>query len=473
MEKYNKYDKVLNSIVDKKSQATKEEKQLLDELEKVVKEYKSNQMIGNIVEGNQKVNELLQAINEQLKYYIEIIPDKTSSKRLYIIDNLNGLKEDINNFKKDQYKMNYSEENTLINNCLESLTNSPFGPISLSSLASFHFPLYFDRLLVKPIINFKDNNFYSINERLTSQLEELLSVDNILNDLEQGYTIKTNKDNYEEIVNSCLDSLNHKDKILNNADLIVDYNKIEEERFSAYQKASSDIYIGVNERYNSVINQIKKIESNRLLKALNKRKLKELYSDKEILEKRKQEYTALEKYYLDLGIKEKDLKQQLKDKDIWELISISERFNRRKDRISLLSNLRFFHSIQDVENYYSRVEQEYNINKELLDNTNRQEEVFNNTASKEAKRIVEEDLKTAKELSKLKDSRVDPKLVIFIFKSLLAIKKTNALDIDKKSSDYLFLKEHYDNLINEKIHSYNKDYLNALEGKKYVKQKQC
>ena len=31
MEKYNNYDKVLNAIVDKKSQATEEEKQLLDD----------------------------------------------------------------------------------------------------------------------------------------------------------------------------------------------------------------------------------------------------------------------------------------------------------------------------------------------------------------------------------------------------------------------------------------------------------
>ena len=152
--------------------------------------------------------------------------------------------------------------------------------------------------------------------------------------------------------------------------------------------------------------------------------------------------------------------------------NILNRFNRR-ERLSLLSNLRSFRSKKDIEDYYSRVEQEYRINKELLDNTTRQEELFNNTASKEAKQIVEEDLKTAQELSKLKNSKVDPRLVIFIFKSLLEMKKTSVVDIDKESSDYLFLKEHYDNLVDEKIRSYDKDYINVMEGKKYIKQGQC
>ena len=472
MEKYNNYDKVLNAIVDKKSQATEEEKQLLDDLEKVVKEYRANNMIESIVENNQRADDLIQTINEQLKYYIETISDKTSSKRLSIIDNLNGLKEDISLFKKEQYEMDYSEENNLISKCLESLTNHPFHPSALYTLASLPFPIYFDRLLVKPIINFTDNNFYSIDERIIPKLEELLSVDNILNDLEQGYTIKTNKTNYEEIVNSCLDSLKHKDKVLSNTDLIVDYNRIDDERFRVYEKASSDIYIGVNERYNKIISQIKILESNRILKAINKKKLKELHHDKEVLEKRKEEYDTLQNRYVELGIKEKTLKQLLKENGIWDLLSISERFNRR-ERISLLSNLRSFRSKKDIEDYYSRVEQEYRINKELLDNTTRQEELFNNTASKEAKQIVEEDLKTARELSKLKNSKVDPRLVIFIFKSLLEMKKTSVVDIDKESSDYLFLKEHYDNLIDEKIRSYDKDYINVMEGKKYIKQGQC
>ena len=56
MEKYNNYDKVLNSIVNKKSEATEEEKQLLDDLEKVVKTYRANNMIESIVESNQMLH---------------------------------------------------------------------------------------------------------------------------------------------------------------------------------------------------------------------------------------------------------------------------------------------------------------------------------------------------------------------------------------------------------------------------------
>ena len=159
MEKYNNYDKVLNSIVNKKSQATEEEKQLLDDLEKVVKTYRANNMIKNIVENNQRADDLLQAINEKLKYYIERVPDKVSSKRLSIIDNLNGLKDDIRLFKKEQYKMDYSDENDLISKCLESLTNHPFRPLALATLSSLPFPIYFDKFLAKPIINFSDNSF--------------------------------------------------------------------------------------------------------------------------------------------------------------------------------------------------------------------------------------------------------------------------------------------------------------------------
>jgi len=458
MVRENNYDVLLNNINRINKPLTKEEKHLLDELKYIVQTAKTYRMIEYIVESHDRLYELLLAINEKLKEYIESRPQTNITQNK--IDSLNSLKTDIISFKRELYKNSNLEENNLLEQCFSYLTNN-----------SHTLPSYFGENLASKKEEKSSEKQYILNNELISKLQELLSKDNIIDEIKQVMRISTTKKECMSIINTCMDSLSYKENLLNNIEDVLNYNKLEEQIGKVFEEGLSDKYVGVVERENKTRYDIEKIESNPIKKALLKKKLEILKKEEKILLKRKNEYSDLEHQYVNLTRRIQDIKTKLKENNLLDIVSrsdISSIATKPNNQLALTSILRSIKSKEELEVFYNKVEEALIINKELLEKTNQEEMTFNNTASKEVIDLINNDYTTVENLSKISD-KVDPKILLFILETISIMKEYKPMYVDKKSQEYKMLKEHYDDIINSKIYSYDRDYIDVLDGKKYVK----
>ena len=158
-------------------------------------------------------------------------------------------------------------------------------------------------------------------------------------------------------------------------------------------------------------------------------------------------------------LKEKNLTDLITRCDLKSLLFAGE------DKIAITSNLKKFNSKEDIDNFFKYVEEQLKINQEILNNLLKEEKEFNETANDKAKELINTDALEAYYLSKLntkKRNNIDPRLIIFILKTISVLNNTKVKNMNVEKSEYKELKKYNDSIISEKIVSLEDEYLDAL-----------
>ena len=250
---YNEIINVINKINEGEIETTEEEKELINDLSLVIDVDRTNKISEYIIERNRKLDDLIRTINEKLKYYIEEDGRYLSSStiRLSIIDNLNRVKCEINKFKKNQYQDNLILENKLIEKCLHSISITPFAV-----------PCFFDEFIaIKRNKEYYNRDYHILNKELIDKLYDLVNKDTLMEELDQGTRIISNKSKYESIVDKCNVSLSYKELVKNNSDLIIEFNRIVKDIERVIEKRNNEQFLGIIKRERSNNATINYLES--------------------------------------------------------------------------------------------------------------------------------------------------------------------------------------------------------------------
>ena len=426
---------------------TKEEQELINEFNLVKAKYINNKIAKHIIENNEKLNELFKAIKEKTKSICEYgIKYNYPTRTRKLLDDSKKLEKEIIDFKLEEYKMDYSDENNLVDKCLFILSNETLS-----------IPAYFDEFIARRQFDLITNREYKLNEKLIEKVYGYIQKEGLIDELEKGTRITTNKNKYENKVDKCNVALSYKEIIEKNSDLIIEFNKTVRDINNIIEEKNNDKYLGLIPREKSNSETIEKLESNNVIKIINKNKLEKLYKEKEKLLKLKKEYERIDNELMRLHIKLGKININLKEEDLSDLVTRSDLkylLNKELDPIAITSNLKHFYSKEDIDNYYKYIEEQYVINKFLLEDTLKEEQEFNSKASEDAKELIKNNFLTAEalgNLNKKNDKNIDPKLAIYILKSIIDIKKTKVEDLDITEEEYIALKAYYDCKINEKI----------------------
>ena len=183
-----------------------------------------------------------------------------------------------------------------------------------------------------------------------------------------------------------------------------------------------------------------------------------------IQEKTQELESELVELHISLGkinalLKEKNLTDLITRCDLKSLLFAGE------DKIAITSNLKKFNSKEDIDNFFKYVEEQLKINQEILNNLLKEEKEFNETANDKAKELINTDALEAYYLSKLntkKRNNIDPRLIIFILKTISVLNNTKVKNMNVEKSEYKELKKYNDSIISEKIVSLEDEYLDAL-----------
>ena len=455
LEILNELDKIIKNEVFK----TEEEKRLIEDLKTVIEKDRKNKISEYIINNNERIEELYRAVNEKLKYYIEGEGrfDNYSNRNKRIIDNLNGVKAHLTSFLKRESAPDYTEENLLIDDCLNYISEKPYKS-----------PLFIDEYFAVNYLDFRTNKRYRINKQLVDRISDEIKEDNVVEDLEKGMKIQDDIYLYQKIVDKCNSSLAFKELVNNNSNLILEFNKTVNEIDKVIEEKTSDLYLGLKERVTSNDETINKIESNSLRRIINKNRLETLYNEKEILLKRKKELQELESELVELHISLGKINALLKEKNLTDLITrcdLKSLLFAGEDKIAITSNLKKFNSKEDIDNFFKYVEEQLKINQEILNNLLKEEKEFNETANDKAKELINTDALEAYYLSKLntkKRNNIDPRLIIFILKTISVLNNTKVKNMNVEKSEYKELKKYNDSIISEKIVSLEDEYLDAL-----------
>ena len=437
---------------------SKEEKELVNDLSFIIKKNKVNKLSEYIVENNVKINELLQTINEKLKYYIEgdgAFPPTT--KREITIDNLNRLKEDVISFKRSLYKPSNYSEKELIDICLNTLSED-------------NIPSYFNEPIVTITKNKNQKKEYDLNKDLINKLYELSLNDKLISDLETGTRLITSKEKYENNVGKCSVTLSFKDLVLNNKEQIIKYNSIVKEIEKTLEERNNNRFIGVSQKEQKNREEIFNLESNSIRRIVNKNKLKDLYEKELLLLELRKELDEIDNKLKELHIELAKTNIELKEKGLTDLITRSDLkylLNKEEDPLAITSNLRSFYNEDDINSYFINVEKEYKTNKKLLDKLYIEEKEFNNNVCEEAKELIINDFNNAEKLGNLnKIDTINPKIVLFTLNALILSKETELKDLIITEAEYLKYKTLLDGIINNQIVEFDEKYIKALENPK-------
>ena len=461
---YNEVQNIINAINnDELIKTTKEERKLLSELQLNINIDRYNKILEYIVERDNSINELLRTVNEKLKEHIEgkKFVSPYYDRSTYVIDNLNDVKDDIIKYKREQYTDNRIQENNLIDKCLTALSEKPF-----------RVPYFFDEFIAVKNNSYTSNECYELNKELINKMYKLLSNDILVSEIVTGTRIKKDKEKFENTVGKCEVSLSFKDIVLKNADKIVEFNEIVREIDKVLEEKRSDKYVGLIPRETKVKNMIRFLESNYVRKLVNKSRLERLHAEEKMLLERKKEYQDLDAESIRLHIELSKLNMELKDKGLSDLMQRSDMkyiLNSEDDELAITSNLRKFYSTNEIDNYFKNVEKNYYENKGLLEKTKYEEKEFNGHVSKEALKLIETDFDTAVDISRLysenKRIDIDPKIALFVLKSLTDLKEIELEDMNVTEEEYEKLKDYFDKTNKEKIAEFDKKYIIALEGR--------
>ena len=446
------------------TEITKEEKELLNKLDLVTTDIRTSKILEYIVESDYRLNELLIAINEKLKEHIE---GKKYVKYYYdidsnIIDNLNMLKEEIRKYKREQYTNNKTQEKELIEKCLSTLSDSPF-----------RVPYFFNNFLVTKNKDYLSNDIYNFNKDTINKLYDILSNDDNVEEIIKGTELINDKNKYENIIGKCEVSLSFKDMVLKNSNQIVEFNNTVKEIENLLEIKKDDKYIGLIPRLKRVNNTIDYLESNYLRRLVNKSRLEKLHEEKNILLQYKEEEQKIDEELIKLHVRLSKVNMELKDKGLSDLIARSDMkyiLNNNDDEYAITSNLKKFYSKDDINNYFSNIEREYYEKKGLLESIKYEEQEFIKNGNKEVLDLINNDIDTANDISKLynkKDNNINPKYAILVLKELLETKELSLKEMNIKDTEYHNLKTYFDVINDDKITEFSKDYIKALQGKSY------
>ena len=458
----NKYNELLNRIklTESKENITTEENQLLQKLELVAKSKKNQMIVKKIAENNAKLNEFIRTINEKLKNHIELSrnePYEYLDQRLQIIDNLNRLKTETLKFKDTITSNNYEAENELLEVAISSISEKPFV-----------IPYYFNEYIAKRNAERISEKRFELNEETINKVYNISQQEKSINDLEIGTELLISIRQYNDIIEKCMEALSYKDKIYNNLDLIIENNKLLKEIDKLTSKKNSDKYAKVNEIASTICNDIKHIESNFLRRIINKNKLEELHKDKEIVLKRKEEYEDLENKLTVLNNSLPKINTKLLNAGLLPIMITCD-----YNELSIKDNIGKILSKNDLDEYYSKVEENNaKYSKLLNENEEKFQELMNNT-NKDVKHLIRNDFLTALSLSKLNKrnerTNIDPKIALFAIKTFIDINNTKYENMNISKEEYNELKKYYDVLINEELKAFDKCYIESLVGRKRAK----
>ena len=436
---------------------TKEEEELINDFNLVKTQDMNNKLAVYIIENSEKLKEFIESADEKIdRCYEEPIKNINPNRVKKALDSLN-IRGEIIRFKKRELKKDYTEENNLIKKCLSSISKEPLS-----------IPSFFDEFIARVHLDFLTNQGYHLNEKLIEKVYGYIQKEGLIDELEKGTRIVSNKNDYENMVDKCKMSLSFKDIVEKKSDLIIEFNKTVRDINKIIEEKNNDKYLGLIPKEKNNKDTIEHIESNSLLKLMNKYKLEKLYEEKEKLLELKKEYDKIENELMRLHIKLGKINIDLKEKDLSDLITRSDLkflLNKELDPIAITSNLKQFYSKEDIDNYYKYVDEQLVVNKILLEDTLKEEKEFNSKASEEAKELIKNDFTTAEalgNLNKKNENNIDPKLAISILKTLVDIKKTKLEDLDVTEEEYIALKAYYDCKINEKIAEIS-EKLNEIE----------
>ena len=427
MKKTNEYKKfigVLDYLKSSESEITRNERELVFELEDIMKIDRSNTIIKELFNKDGKFQELLEKVNKEIKNTDLLIKSGSSSNaKKYIIrkDNLIELRDSILYYIDNQDIEIDDTKSDLIEKCLPSL-----------NLSHYSQQLFFGKKLVE------EGDNPTINKDTVSKVYDILNDTDLMNEIVVGVEKNEVIEKYNSIIKACNEALRYKNKIYENSDLIFKYNALTRKSYELNKYLKSVKLTNINAMLEGVNTELNRLLSNKLRSFINKEKVHELINKRNALEEDNNRKKRALKESEHLKYKIEEVREELKRVGLLDL------FNREHDdSLSSLHSvsrlLPYFYKENDIDKYYKFIEETEKTNREHLREARKDMRDYYVKISGKGRNLLINCLDTCKTIKEfanypLGDYEVCPAIALYILKGLVEIE-------DSKYEDKEFTKE--------------------------------
>lgn len=432
MKKTNEYKKfigVLDYLKSSESEITRNERELVFELEDIMKIDRSNTIIKELFNKDGRFQELLEKVNKEIKNTDLLIKSGSSSNaKKYIIrkDNLIELRESILYYINNQDIEIEDTKIDLIEKCLPAL-----------NLNHYTQQLFFGKTLVE------EGDNPTINKDTVSKVYDILNDTDLMNEIVVGVEKNEVIEKYSGIIKACNEALRYKGKIYENSDLIFKYNSLTRKSYELNKYLKSVKLTNINAMLEGVNTELNRLLSNKLKAFLNKEKIHELINKRDVLEIDRDRKEEALKEYESLKYKIEEVSEELKRVGLLDL------FNREHDdSLSSLHSvsrlLPYFYKENDIDKYYKFIGEVERPNRGYLREARSDIRSYYGEISGKGRNLLINCLGTCKTIKEfanypLGDYEVCPAIALYILKGLTEIE-------DSKYEDKEFTKEEVNNI---------------------------
>ena len=302
---YKDFRGILDYLKSGESTISSNEKDLVFALDDIVQIDRSNTMIKDLFSKNNNFETLLYVIEDDIKKADMIIKSGVSNNtQKYIIrkDRLTELRDNILFYLNNQDIDFEDTKNDLIEKCLPNL-----------NLNHYKQQVFFG----KPMIN----EDLRLNKDTIPRVYDILGDSDLMEELVVGVERLDEEEKYNKVIRACSEARRYKNKVYDNKDLIIEYNKTSKELYELKQFIKKESDEDYNIKYQAVTEEINDLLSNKIKAYFNKNRLRGLMNQQNVLDEKRNIYESSKSKYEKLNEKIKSLEEKVKKVGLLDFIN--------------------------------------------------------------------------------------------------------------------------------------------------------
>lgn len=455
---YKDFRGILDYLKSGESTISSNEKDLVFTLEDIVQIDRSNTMIKDLFSKNNNFETLLYVIDGDLRNADMVINNKCVNNVQKYIDRrekLTKLKNDILVFLSEQ-DIDYEDTKLeLIEKCLPSL-----------NLNHFKQQVFFG----KPMIN----EDLSLNKNTITRVYDILGDSDLMDEIVTGVERLDEEEKYNKVIRACSEAKRYKNKVYDNKDLIIKYNKISKELYELKQYIKKESDKDYEVRYQVITEEINDLLSNKFKAYFNKKRINELTNQQNVLFENRKNYESNKSKYEKLNEEIKSLEEQLKKVGLLDFINRKNSSNDKSSMHSLSRMIGYFYNEKGIDDYYSFIDTEYKTNREILREVRKDNRAYLGEVSPKARNLLTNCGDTCRVIREfanypMGDFNICPAISLFILNGLVTIEDSSYDEKEFTVEEVNSIGLYYKDVINTNYNSFLSEYsdIKSKTGRNY------
>ena len=458
--KYKEFRGILDYLKSGESTISSNERDLISTLEDIVQIDRSNTMINDIFSKDNDFDTLLYVIDGDIRNANIVINSKCVDNVQKYIDRrekLIKLKNDILLFLKEQDIDCNDTKLDLIEICLPSL-----------NLNHFKQQVFFG----KPMIN----EDLSLNKNTITRVYDILGDSDLMDEIVTGVERLDEEEKYNKIIRACSEAKRYKNKVYDNKDLIIKYNKISKELYELKQYIKKESDKDYDIKYQAITEEINDLLSNKFKAYFNKKKLTELTNQQSVLYENRNNYESNKSKYEKLNEKIKSLEEELKKVGLLDFINRKNSSDDKSSMHSLSRMIGYFYNEKCIDDYYSFIDTEYKTNREILREVRKDNRAYLGEVSPKARNLLVNCGDTCRVIREfanypMGDFNICPAISLFILNGLVTIEDSSYDEKEFTVEEVNSIKLYYKNVMKSNYKVFLSEYsdIKNKTGRNYKK----